>query len=175
MSARIVQTEPMSATGHDEVLAAIAAIAAAADLDLVATVDVGDPISRLTESGCEVVVDFTHPDAVMGNVEYLVGHGIHAVVGTTGWTTDRLAQVRLWLADTPKTGVLVAPNFAIGAVLMMRFAAQAAPYFDSVEIVELHHPNKADAPSGTATATARAIRTWTRPHIHRHGQNAGKV
>ena len=134
-----------------------AAVEAADDLDLVATVDKDDSLDTLVAAGCEVVVDFTHPDVVLRDVEFLVRHGIHAVVGTTGWDDERLARVRGWLADSPTTGVLVAPNFAIGAVLMMRFAAQAAPFFESVEIVELHHPRKVDAPSGTAAATARAI------------------
>jgi 4-hydroxy-tetrahydrodipicolinate reductase len=133
------------------------AVAAAPDLEIVAAIDKGDPLETLVDVGCEVVVDFTHPDVVLGDVEFLVSHGIHAVVGTTGWDVERYALVSGWLAATPKTGVLIAPNFAIGAVLMMRFAAQAAPYFESVEIVELHHPDKVDAPSGTAAATARAV------------------
>jgi 4-hydroxy-tetrahydrodipicolinate reductase len=134
-----------------------AAVEAADDLELVATVDKGDRLDSLVEAGCEVAVDFTHPDAVLGDVEFLVRHGIHAVVGTTGWDDAGYERVRGWLRDSPATGVLVAPNFAIGAVLMMRFAAQAARFFESVEIVELHHPRKVDAPSGTAAATARAV------------------
>lgn len=126
----------------------------AEDLELVAEVDQGDPLDALVDSGAEVVVDFTHPDVVMDNLEYCVANGIHAVVGTTGFTEDRFATLRGWLEDSPGTGVLVAPNFAIGAILMMRFAVQAAKYFPSAEIVELHHPNKADAPSGTAHRTA---------------------
>jgi 4-hydroxy-tetrahydrodipicolinate reductase len=137
------------------------AVAAAPDLEIVAAIDKGDPLETLVDVGCEVVVDFTHPGVVLGDVEFLVSHGIHAVVGTTGWDVERYALVSGWLAATPKTGVLIAPNFAIGAVLMMRFAAQAAPYFESVEIVELHHPDKVDAPSGTAAATARAV-AWAR-------------
>jgi len=133
------------------------AVSAAPDLELAAAIDKGDPLEALVGTGCEVVVDFTHPDVVLGDVEFLVSHGIHAVVGTTGWDVERYARVSGWLAATPSTGVLIAPNFAIGAVLMMRFAAQAAPYFESVEIVELHHPDKVDAPSGTAAATARAV------------------
>jgi len=133
------------------------AVESAPGLELAATVDKDDLLESLVESGCEVVVDFTHPDVVMRDVEFLVSHGIHAVVGTTGWTDERYAQVRTWLASAPSTGVLVAPNFAIGAVLMMKFAALAAPWFESVEVIELHHPNKVDAPSGTAAATARAI------------------
>ncbi|MGW4364959.1 4-hydroxy-tetrahydrodipicolinate reductase [Nocardia takedensis] len=133
------------------------AVRAAADLDLVAAVDKDDALTAFTESGAEVVVDFTHPDVVMGNLKFLVENGIHAVVGTTGFDEARLAQVRSWLAERPETGVLIAPNFAIGAVLSMRFAEQAARFFDSVEVVELHHPNKADAPSGTAYRTAGLI------------------
>ncbi|CAN5306008.1 4-hydroxy-tetrahydrodipicolinate reductase [soil metagenome] len=134
-----------------------AAVAAAADLELVASIDVGDPIESLLQAGAEAVVDFTHPDVVMGHVRFCIEHGIHAVVGTTGFDDARLEQLRSWLADVPGTGVLVAPNFSIGAVLMMRFAAEAAPYFESVEIVELHHPDKADAPSGTAARTAGLV------------------
>lgn len=130
------------------------AVRAAEDLELVAEVDQGDPLSALVDAGAEVVVDFTHPDVVMGNLEFCVANGIHAVVGTTGFTDERLEMLRGWLADSPDTGVLVAPNFAIGAILMMRFAVQAAKYFPSAEIIELHHPNKADAPSGTAHRTA---------------------
>jgi len=130
------------------------AVRGAEDMELVAEIDQGDPLQMLTDSVAEVVVDFTHPDAVMANLEFCVSHGIHAVVGTTGFSEDRLETVRGWLRDAPGTGVLVAPNFAIGAILMMRFAVQAAKYFPSAEIVELHHPNKADAPSGTAHRTA---------------------
>jgi len=127
------------------------------DLDLVAALDLGDPVERLADAGVEVVVDFTHPDVVMGNLERCVRRGIHAVVGTTGFDEGRLATVRGWLAENPGVGVLVAPNFGIGAVLMMRFAAQAARFYESVEIVELHHPRKVDAPSGTARRTAELV------------------
>jgi 4-hydroxy-tetrahydrodipicolinate reductase len=133
------------------------AVETASDLDLVARVDQHDPIGLLEESGAEAVVDFTHPDVVMDNLRYCVDHGIHAVVGTTGFDDDRLATLRGWLADSPATGVLVAPNFSIGAVLMMRYAVEAARWFDSVEVVELHHPDKADAPSGTARRTAQLV------------------
>lgn len=133
------------------------AVEAADDMTLVARVDAGDPIEQLVETDAQVVVDFTHPDVVMGNLEFCVEHGIHAVVGTTGFDDERLAALEGWLAESPATGVLIAPNFSIGAILMMRFAAQAAPFFDSVEIVELHHPDKADAPSGTARRTAELI------------------
>lgn len=133
------------------------AVREADDMELVAEVDQGDRLESLTESGAEVVVDFTHPDVVMDNLEFCVRNGIHAVVGTTGFTDERLDTLRGWLAESPGTGVLVAPNFAIGAILMMRFATQAAKFFPSAEIVELHHPNKADAPSGTAHRTAEMM------------------
>jgi 4-hydroxy-tetrahydrodipicolinate reductase len=133
------------------------AVNAADDLELVAQIDAGDEIDALVSSGAQVIVDFTHPDVVMDNLEFCIDHGIHAVVGTTGFDDARLAQLESWLADSPKTGVLIAPNFSIGAILMMRFSAIAAPFYDSVEIIELHHPTKADAPSGTAARTASLI------------------
>jgi 4-hydroxy-tetrahydrodipicolinate reductase len=126
-------------------------------MELVAAIDAGDDIDELVTAGAEAVVDFTHPDVVMDNLEFCVGHGIHAVVGTTGFDDARLDRLRGWLADAPTTGVLVAPNFSIGAILMMRFAVAAAPYYESVEVIELHHPTKADAPSGTARRTAELI------------------
>lgn len=132
-----------------------AAVEAADDMRLAAAVDAGDDREPLR--ACEVVVDFTQPDAVMDNLHWCIEAQVHAVVGTTGFTDERLAQVRDWLAARPGLGVVVAPNFGIGAVLMMRFAAQAARFFDSVEIVELHHPNKIDAPSGTARRTAELV------------------
>ncbi|MET9325990.1 4-hydroxy-tetrahydrodipicolinate reductase [Tsukamurella sp. NPDC003166] len=137
--------------------AMVDAVEAADDLSLSAAVDAGDMLTGLLDSNTQVVIDFTHPDAVMDNLKFLIDNGIHAVVGTTGFTDDRLDTVREWLAEKPEVGVLIAPNFAIGAVLCMRFAAQAAKYFDSVEIIELHHPHKADAPSGTASRTAELI------------------
>lgn len=133
------------------------AVDAASDLELVAMVDVGEWMFNVADAGAEVVVDFTHPDVVMDNVRFCVDQGIHAVVGTTGFDEKRLAQVREWLAPKPDLGVLIAPNFAIGAILSMRFAAMAAPFYESVEVVELHHPRKADAPSGTAARTAALI------------------
>jgi 4-hydroxy-tetrahydrodipicolinate reductase len=126
-------------------------------LELVARIDVGDDLGSLETTGAQVAVDFTHPDAVMANLEHCIGHGIHAVVGTTGFDDDRLETVRRWVAEAPGVGVLVAPNFSIGALLMMRFATLAAPHFESVEVVELHHPDKADAPSGTARRTAQLV------------------
>jgi len=136
---------------------ACAAVEAADDLELVARLGSGDPLTALTDAGAEVAVDLTRPDAVMANLQFCVDHGIHAVVGTSGIDDERLATLRGWLADTSGVGVLVAPNFAVGAVLMMRFAEQAARFFESVEIVELHHPDKADAPSGTARRTAEVV------------------
>ncbi|MFD6434573.1 4-hydroxy-tetrahydrodipicolinate reductase [Streptomyces venezuelae] len=136
---------------------AVKAVEAAEDMELVAALGRGDKLDSLTEAGAQVAVELTHPDAVMDNLDFCVRHGIHSVVGTTGWTDERLAQLRTSLAASPETGVLIAPNFSIGAVLTMKFAQIAAPYFESVEVIELHHPNKADAPSGTATRTAQLI------------------
>ena len=133
------------------------AVEAAPDLELVASIDVDDSLDLLVESGAQAVVDFTHPDVVMENLAFCIGHGIHAVVGTTGFDDERLTTLRDRLAEQPATGVLIAPNFSIGAILMMRFASIAAPFYESVEIVELHHPDKADAPSGTARRTAELI------------------
>ncbi|WP_019355915.1 4-hydroxy-tetrahydrodipicolinate reductase [Streptomyces sp. AA1529] len=136
---------------------AVRAVEGAEDMELVAALGSGDPLRTLTDAGAEVAVDLTRPDAVLGNLEFCLAHGIHAVVGTTGWTDDRLATVRAQLAAAPGTGVLIAPNFGIGAVLTMRFAQQAARFFESVEVVELHHPGKVDAPSGTAVRTAQLV------------------
>ncbi|MDT0310333.1 4-hydroxy-tetrahydrodipicolinate reductase [Streptomyces sp. DSM 44917] len=136
---------------------AVRAVEAAEDLELVAALGRGDKLETLTEAGAEVAVELTHPGSVMANLEFCVRHGIHGVVGTTGWTGERLGTLRGWLDASPGTGVLIAPNFGIGAVLTMRFAQQAARFFESVEIVELHHPGKADAPSGTAARTAQLI------------------
>ncbi|MFI9384825.1 4-hydroxy-tetrahydrodipicolinate reductase [Kutzneria sp. NPDC052558] len=134
-----------------------AAVEGAADTELVAALDQGDKLEALTDAGAEVVVDFTHPDVVMGNLEFAVHAGIHCVVGTTGFTEERLATLRRWLDVSPGLGVLIAPNFAIGAVLTMKFSQLAAKYYESVEVIELHHPRKADAPSGTAARTAQLI------------------
>ncbi|MFM9594465.1 4-hydroxy-tetrahydrodipicolinate reductase [Streptomyces scabiei] len=136
---------------------AVRAVEAAEDMELVAALSRGDQLDALAGTGAQVAVELTTPASVMDNLEYCVGHGIHAVVGTTGWTDERLAQLNGWLAKSPGTGVLIAPNFSIGAVLNMKFAQIAAPYFESVEVVELHHPKKVDAPSGTATRTAQLI------------------
>ncbi|MEU6932274.1 4-hydroxy-tetrahydrodipicolinate reductase [Streptomyces sp. NPDC046385] len=136
---------------------AVRAVQAAEDMELVAALGRGDKLETLVEADAQVVVELTTPSSVMENLDFCVRHGIHAVVGTTGWNEERLAQLNGWLAATPGTGVLIAPNFSIGAVLTMKFAQIAAPYFESVEVVELHHPHKVDAPSGTATRTAQLI------------------
>jgi 4-hydroxy-tetrahydrodipicolinate reductase len=135
----------------------VKAVTEAPDLELVAALDLGDSLDQLKSSGAEVVVDFTTPDAVMANLEFLISNQIHVVVGTSGFDADRIAKLEKSMAANPKTGVLIAPNFAIGAVLMMEFAAKAAKYFESAEIIELHHPAKVDAPSGTATRTAELM------------------
>ncbi len=135
----------------------VQAVEAADDLTFTAGVDAGDALSLFTDSRTEVVIDFTHPDVVMDNLKYLIDNGIHAVVGTTGFTDERVQQVRTWMSGKPDVAVLIAPNFAIGAVLSMHFAKQAARFFESAEVIELHHPQKADAPSGTAARTARLI------------------
>jgi 4-hydroxy-tetrahydrodipicolinate reductase len=135
----------------------VQAVEAAEGLTFTAGVDAGNPLSLFTDSQTEVVIDFTHPDVVMDNLNFLIGNGIHAVVGTTGFTDERLQQVQTWLEQSRTTAVLIAPNFAIGAVLSMHFAKQAARFFESAEVIELHHPHKADAPSGTAARTARLI------------------
>jgi len=144
----------------------VEAINSASDLELVATVDLGDSMESLVAAGAQVVVDFTHPDAVMSNLEFAINHGMSVVVGTTGFDDEKLDLVRGWLAANPQVGALIAPNFGLGAVLMMQFAAQASKYFESVEIVELHHANKADAPSGTAARTAQLI-TEARASVHK--------
>jgi 4-hydroxy-tetrahydrodipicolinate reductase len=135
----------------------VKAVTESKDCELVASLDQGDSLDALVTAGAQVVVDFTTPDVVMGNLEFLIKNNIHAVVGTTGFSDDRLAQLNTWLTANPKAGVLIAPNFAIGAVLMMEFAEKAAKFFESAEIIELHHPNKVDAPSGTAARTASLI------------------
>ena len=126
-------------------------------IEVVAQVDVDDSLDLITESGAEVALDFTQPGAALDNVTWCVEHGVNVVVGTSGFDDAKIDRVRELLGDAPSVGVLIVPNFSIGAVLMMRFAATAAPYFESIEIIELHHPNKIDAPSGTATRTAEMI------------------
>jgi 4-hydroxy-tetrahydrodipicolinate reductase len=135
----------------------VKAVTEAADLELIATLDLGDSLETLKSSGAQVVVDFTTPDSVMANLEFLANNRIHAVVGTTGFDAGRIATLEKLIAANPSVGILIAPNFAIGAVLMMEFATKAAKYFESAEIIELHHPNKVDAPSGTAARTAELM------------------
>ena len=135
----------------------VKAVTEAKDLELVAALDLGDSLDQLVSSGAQVVVDFTTPDSVMANLEFLISNGISAVVGTTGFDDSRVAKVKALSTANPKVGVLIAPNFAIGAVLMMEFATKAAKYFESAEIIEMHHPNKVDAPSGTASRTAELM------------------
>jgi 4-hydroxy-tetrahydrodipicolinate reductase len=135
----------------------IKAVEATDGLALVAALDLGDSLDQLKGSAVHVVVDFTTPDSVMSNLEFLINNGMNVVVGTTGFDDAKLATVKGWLAQNPSVGVLIAPNFAIGAVLMMEFAEKAARYFESAEIIELHHPAKVDAPSGTAARTAELM------------------
>jgi len=134
----------------------VKAVNEAKDLELVAELDLGDSLDTLVSAGAQVVVDFTTPDSVMANLEFVISKNIHAVIGTTGFDEARIAKIKS-LLSTSKSGVLIAPNFAIGAVLMMEFATKAAKYFESAEIIELHHPNKVDAPSGTAARTAELM------------------
>jgi 4-hydroxy-tetrahydrodipicolinate reductase len=135
----------------------VKAVNAAEDLELVAMVDEGDWLFSIADAGAQVVVDFTRPDVVMDHIRFCIDQNIHCVVGTTGFDEEKLATVAEWLEPKPDVGVIIAPNFGIGAVLLMRFAQEAARFFPSVEIVELHHPQKVDAPSGTALRTARLI------------------
>ena len=136
---------------------AVAAIKSATDLTLSAALDLGDTLDQLLSTGTEVMVDFTTPDSVMKNLEFAINNGIHVVVGTTGFDDKKLAQLKTLLSNHPKVGALIAPNFGLGAVLMMQFSQTAAKYFESVEIVEMHHAHKVDAPSGTAIRTAQMI------------------
>jgi 4-hydroxy-tetrahydrodipicolinate reductase len=133
------------------------AVDAADDLELVAMIDQGDWLFNASDAGAEVVVDFTTPDVVMDNLHWCIDQGINVVVGTSGFTEQRFERVRTWLSHKPEVGAIIAPNFGVGAVLMMEFAARAARYFESVEIIEQHHPGKVDAPSGTSTHTARLV------------------
>jgi 4-hydroxy-tetrahydrodipicolinate reductase len=135
----------------------VKAVEESSDCQLVAALDLGDSLDQLISSGAHVVVDFTTPDSVMANLDFLITHNIHAVVGTTGFDDARMAKLKSLSSAHPEVGILIAPNFAIGAVLMMEFATKAAKYFESAEIIELHHPNKVDAPSGTAARTADLI------------------
>ena len=132
------------------------AIAASSDCELVAELDIANDLAELVSKKVQVVVDFTTPDVVMANLEFLAKNNIHAVVGTTGFDAARLGKVAE-LFKQSEANVIIAPNFGLAAVLMMQFAQLAAPYFESAEVIELHHPRKADAPSGTAKRTAELI------------------
>jgi 4-hydroxy-tetrahydrodipicolinate reductase len=132
-------------------------IDAADDLTLVARIDHDGTIADAVDAGAEVLVDFTRPDVSPQLVRSAIAAGLHCVVGTSGYDESRLALLRTALADSAGVGVMVVPNFALGAVLLQRFAREAARHFESVEIVELHHPDKVDAPSGTAVVTAEGI------------------
>ena len=134
----------------------VTAVTGAPDMEVVAQLDAGDPITKETVNGAQVAVDFSIPSVTESNVHALLDAGVDVVVGTTGWTEESYARVRVH-AEAAGRAVLIAPNFAMGAVLAMTFAAMAAPYFESAEVIEMHHPGKVDAPSGTAVATARGI------------------
>jgi len=156
MSAEPIRVGVVGARGRmgAEVVRAVDAVD---DLEVVAMVDAGDWLFSISDAGAQVVVDFTHPDVVLDNIRWAVDNGIHCVVGTSGFTPERLDTVRQWSAERPDLGILIAPNFAVGAVLAMRFAELAATFYESVEIIELHHPKKVDAPSGTAARTAELV------------------
>jgi 4-hydroxy-tetrahydrodipicolinate reductase len=126
------------------------------ELQLVARIGRGDSLEVLPDSGAQVAVDFTTPDVVKHNIDFCLEHGVHAVVGTTGLSSDDLEDIEK-KAGGSSANVFVAPNFAIGAVLMMDLAQRAAPYFRAAEIIERHHERKLDAPSGTALRTAALI------------------
>jgi 4-hydroxy-tetrahydrodipicolinate reductase len=142
----------------------VAAVQADAQCELAVGIDIGDSLEELLKARCEVVVDFTNPTIVMENLAFCIKHGIDAVAGTSGFTPERIETLKLWAGQRPNSRVLIAPNFSMGAVLMVTFAAIAAPYFESVEIVESHHPEKVDAPSGTARFTAQKVAVARRGH-----------
>ena len=159
------------------------AVEQASGLELVARVDADDDLEEITRAGAQVAVEFSTPSTVKDNVRFCLDNGVHVVVGATGLTAEDLEDVRSW-AEGSRANAFVAPNFAIGAVLMMRFATEAAPYFASAEVIERHHENKVDAPSGTALRTAqlmneaRSGKTWTTPRDEREtvgGSRGGDV
>ena len=136
---------------------AVKAVENAEDMELVAALGRGDSLEKILEAGATHLVDLTVPDVTEDNVRFAVENGLHAVVGTTGWDGERLGRLEDLLHQHPEVGVLIAPNFALGSVLASAFAAKAAQYFESAEIIELHHPDKVDAPSGTAARTAELM------------------
>lgn len=135
----------------------IAAVNGAADMQLVHALDRGDNLDAINHENTDVVVEFSVPDASLNNVLAMIKNNVNVVVGTTGWTEEKMQTVREALAEHPQISVFIAPNFAISTVLAEHFAAQAAKYFESAEIIELHHPDKVDAPSGTALHTAHKL------------------
>lgn len=153
MSAHTIRVAVLGAGGRMG-SEAVKAVESAEDMELVAALGRSDSFQQAIDSGATHVVDLTVPDATVDNVHGAVANGLHSVVGTTGWDASRLEALRGLLEEHPEAGVLIAPNFALGSVLASAFAAKAAQYFESAEIVELHHPNKVDAPSGTAVRTA---------------------
>jgi len=135
----------------------VKAVQKEAELELVAETDLGDDLSKtILEKGAEVVVDFTEPKTVMDSIRAILGYGAHGVIGTTGITEDNLKEIRELCKDN-KVNCIIAPNFAVGAVLMMRFAREAVKYMPQAEIIELHHEKKVDKPSGTAIQTAQLM------------------
>lgn len=135
----------------------VKAVNSASDLELVASIDQNDDFNIVKNSGAQVAVDFTTPDVVMKNIELLISAGISPVVGTTGFSDERINSVKKMLDAKSGVSARLVPNFSIGAILMMRFAKAATKFYDSAEIIEYHHPNKIDAPSGTAIRTAQII------------------
>ena len=135
----------------------VKAVTNASDLELVANIDQNDDFNIVKNSGAQVAVDFTTPDVVMNNLELLINAGISPVVGTTGFNEEKISKLQKMLQSNSQVSLRLVPNFSIGAILMMRFAKAATKFYDSVEIIEYHHPNKIDAPSGTAVRTAQII------------------
>lgn len=135
----------------------VQAIEAEEDLAVVAQIDVGDDLAQITDEHADVALVFSTPDVALDHAVWCLTRGVHVVVGTSGFGDETVAELRTLSAQHPSVGVLVVPNFSVGAVLMMRFAATAAPFFESVEIIEMHHPDKVDAPSGTAVRTAEMV------------------
>ena len=142
----------------------VAAVQADAQCELAVAIDIDDSLEELSKERCDVVVDFTSPAVVMDNLAFCIKHGIDAVVGTSGLTPERIETLKLWAGQRANSRVLIVPNFSMGAVIMIAFAGIAAPYFESVEIVESHHPDKVDAPSGTARFTAERVAVARQGH-----------
>lgn len=150
---RVIVSGAKGKMGHE----VVAAVTAEDDLRLVAEVDAGDSLTdALASTKADVVVDFTVPEVAMGNIEAILRGGAVPVVGTTGLSPADIERVRALCAEVGR-GALIAPNFAIGAVLMMRFAKEAARFMPDAEVIEMHHGAKLDAPSGTAAKTAEMI------------------